>query len=216
MGQKIFRQIARFLLPILFRLLTRWKVSGRENLPAGGPLLVVFNHLAHLDAPLLLASLPWLMEGIALSDLGRVPVTGQLLRLYGVIWVHRDEYDRELLHRTLAVLADGGVLALAPESRMSVTGALERGRTGAAYLALKSGAPVLPIAITGTEKMYSEWRRLHRPRINVTIGQPFHLPPVELKGAGRHEALRQAADEIMVHIARLLPPEYRGVYAAMV
>jgi 1-acyl-sn-glycerol-3-phosphate acyltransferase len=216
MAQKIFRQIAHFLLPILFRLLTRWEVSGRENLPKGGPLLVTFNHLAHLDAPLLLASLPWLMEGIALSDLGQVPVTGQLLRLYGVIWVHRDEYDRGLLRRALAVLAEGKVLALAPEARMSVTGALERARTGAAYLTLKSGAPVLPIAITGTEKIYGEWRRWHRPRVTVTIGQAFHLPLVELKGAGRHEALRQAADEIMIHIARLLPPEYCGVYAAMV
>ena len=216
MGQKIFRQVARFLLPILFRLLTRWQVSGRGNLPTGGPLLVVFNHLAHLDAPLLLASLPWLMEGIALSDLGRVPVTGQLLRMYGVIWVHRDEYDRELLRRALAVLAAGGVLALAPEARMSVTGALERARTGAAYLALKSGAPVLPIALTGTEKIYGAWRRWQRPRVTVTIGQTFQLLPVELKGAGRHEALRQAADEIMLHIARLLPPEYRGVYEELV
>ncbi len=191
-------------------------MSGRENLPQGGPLIVVANHLAHLDGPLLLASLPWLMEGIALSDLGRVPVTGQLLRLYGVIWVRRDEYDRELLRRALAVLAEGKVLALTPEARMSVTGALERARTGAAYLALKSGAPVLPIAITGTEKIYGAWRRWRRPRVTVTIGQAFHLPPVALKGAGRHEVLRQAADEIMLHIARLLPPEYRGVYAELV
>lgn len=208
----MFRRLARPLLRILLRIFTRWEVSGLENLPQGGPLIVAINHLGHLDAPLVIATLPWPVEAVALSDLFRVPVTGQLLRLYGVIPVHRDQFDRQVIRRALQVLAEGKVLILAPEARMSLTGALERARHGVAYLALRSGAPILPVALTGPEKAYAEWMRLRRPRLTVTIGKPFTLPPYQSKGAARREQLARATDEIMHHIAALLPPEYRGVY----
>jgi len=208
--KKAFRRLARAVLRGFFRLFTRLEVTGLEHVPSGGPLIVVFNHLGHLDGPLIVATMPWPIEGIALSDLYRVPVTGQLLRLYGTIPVHRDEIDRRVIKQALAVLAEGKVLALAPEARMSRTGALEKARGGAAYFALRSGAPVLPVAITGTEKVYSEWRRLRRPRLTVTIGEPFHLP--RFTGRARREQLAKASDEIMHRIAALLPPEYRGVY----
>ncbi len=212
MGRMIFRTLARLLLRLLFRLLTRWEVKGIENLPESGPLVVAFNHLAHLDAPLLVATLPWPLEGIALADLYHVPVTGQFLRLYGAIPVHRDEFDREVIRRGLEVLATGKVLALAPEARMSRTGALERARHGAAYFALRSRAPILPLAITGTERAYSEWKRLRRPRLTVNIGRPFTPPPYESKGEARRRQLEEVTEEIMRRIAELLPPEYRGVY----
>jgi len=141
----VFRRFSRSLLRLLFWLLTRLEVRGLENVPAGGPLLVAFNHLAHLDGPLVIASFPRPAEGIALADLYRVPVTGQLLRFYGTIPVHRDQFDRQVIQRTLQVLAEGKVLALAPEARMSLTGALEEARQGIAYLALRSGTPVLPV-----------------------------------------------------------------------
>ena len=256
MGRMIFRTFARLLLRFLFRLFTKWEVTGMENVPEGfkpsprpahesfmrlwwqvvspqahkelnrkagrqlargevfkgGPLVIAFNHLAHLDALLLAATLPWPLEGIALADLYRVPVTGQFLRLYGTIPVHRDEFDREVVRRGLRVLAEGKVLALAPEARMSRTGALERARHGAAYFALRSGAPILPVAITGTERAYSAWRHLRRPRLIVNIGQPFAPPPYESKGEARRRQLEELTEEIMRRIAELLPPEYRGAY----
>lgn len=195
------------------RILARVDVTGRENLPQGGPLIVVFNHVAHADGPVVIASLPWEVEAISLSDLFRVPVTGQLLRLYGVIPVHRDAYDRELLRRALGLLAEGKVLALAPEARQSPTRALERGREGAAYLALRSGAMLLPIGLTGTETVPSMWKRLRRPHITITIGPPFHLRGPLSHGAGRRAQLESGRDEIMRRIAALLPARYRGVYA---
>jgi len=212
-GRAIFRRFACSLLRLLLRLFTRLEVRGLENVPAGGPLLVAFNHLAHLDAALVLPFLPQPVEGIALADLYRVPITGQLLRLYGTIPVHRDQFDRQVIRRALQVLAEGKVLALAPEARMSLTGALERARQGAAYLALRSGAPVLPVALTGTEKVYAEWKRLRRPQLTVTFGEPFVPPPQAGTPQARRQQVAELTDEIMHRIAALLPPEYRGVYA---
>jgi 1-acyl-sn-glycerol-3-phosphate acyltransferase len=204
--------VFRFVVKVLLRLLARYEVTGQHNLPPGGPLLLVFNHLAWWDAPVAMVALPWKMRAIALKDLRRVPITGQLLALSGAIWVDRGRYDRQALRDALAVLEAGGVLGIAPEGRMSLSGALERGKTGPVFLARKAAVPILPVAITGTEKVLSEWRRFHRPQIGLTIGQVFRLPVWE--GGGSVKEHRQAdADFVMERLAELLPPEYRGVYA---
>jgi len=197
---------------LLLRLFTHLEVTGLENIPQGGPLLAAFNHLAHLDAALVLPFLPQPVEGIALEDLYHVPITGQLLRLYGTIPVHRDQFDRDVIRRALQVLAEGKIMALAPEARMSLTGALERAREGVAYLALRSGAPILPIALTGTEHVPSDLKRLRRPRLTVTVGELIIPPPRASKSQARRQQVAELTDEIMYRIAALLPPEYRGVY----
>jgi cytidylate kinase len=197
----------------LLRLFTRYEVSGQENFPAGGPLLVVFNHIAHLDGLLVVANMPLEVEAITLSDLYDLPVAGHLLRLYGTIPVHRDAYDREVLRLAFGVLAEGKVLALAPEARISPSCTMERGRRGAAYLALRSGAPLLPIGLTGTETVLTDLPRLRRPHLTVNIGAPFHLQGPLARGAERRAQLEAGRDEIMRRIAALLPEKYRGVYA---
>ena len=208
---KMYRFV-KSLIRGLLRVLTHYEVHGEENLPAGGPLLLVFNHLAWWDAPVAMTALPWKMTGIALKDLQRVPITGQVLSLSNAIFVDRGSYDREALRQALALLRGGGVLGIAPEGRMSVTGALERGKTGPVFIARKADVPILPVALTGTEKLLSELRRFRRPHLTVNIGPVFRLPEGG-EYASRKEERQADADFIMLRLAELLPPEYRGVYA---
>jgi len=207
----MFYRLAKPILIVLFKVLTRWEVEGKENLPAGGPLLVVFNHLGHLDPALLMVALPWRITGLAVAGLREVPVTGFLLRLGGAIWVNRGHYDREALRKGLAVLEGGDVLVIAPEGRISVTGALERGKTGPVFLAQRANVPILPIGITGTEDAPEKLKRFRRPHLRVIIGPVFRLPE-RPPGRSRKEQLRANSDFIMRRLAELLPEEYRGVY----
>jgi 1-acyl-sn-glycerol-3-phosphate acyltransferase len=105
------------------------------------------------------------------------------------------------------VLAAGGIVAVAPEGRRSKSGGLQRGRNGVARLAVRTGAPVVPVAIWGQEHAFRSWRRLRRAPVDVRFGAPPSLRSLEAS------APTVVTTRIMVEIARLLPPEYRGAYA---
>lgn len=204
------RAVIRFLLHLLFRI----EISGAEHLnQPGGPLLVVTNHLHWLDPPIVFAILPLRATVFAAEKWGAHPLLGPLFRIIGnAIFVHRGEADRRALRQALAVLKAGGVLGIAPEGTRSRTGTMQRGRGGAAYLASRTGATILPIGISGQEKAFRALFRLHRPVIRVMVGEPFVLPgtPNQAKG----EELDHYTEQIMRRLAELLPPEYRGVYAS--
>lgn len=210
-----FRRFARWTLRALFRLATRLEISGLADVPARGPLVVAFNHLGYSDPVLMIAYLPECPEIIGLADLLEIRGLGAAMRAYGAIPIHRDQFDRAVVERALRVLESGKMLAMAPEARMTRSGALERARLGAAYLAAKANAPVLPVALAGTENeaIFRAWRAGRRPKLTVAFGRPFRLGDVPLAGPGRRDALREAADEIMRRIADMLPARYRGVYA---
>ena len=209
-----WRQAARFLV----RSLTKTEVSGLENFPAQGPALIVVNHLGDADVAVGLAHFPVLPEVLAKAELYDFPLLGKWMDAYGVIWVHRGQPDRRTLRAALQALDEGRIVALAPEGRQSVTGALEEGTGGAAYLALKAGAgrenpiPILPVALTGTENenIYGSLRRLRRGRVTMTIGPIFCL---ELEMDWR-AAIPGGTEAIMRALANLLPEHYRGKYAA--
>jgi 1-acyl-sn-glycerol-3-phosphate acyltransferase len=191
----------------------RATIGGLENFPKQGPAIVVVNHLGDADAVLVMAALPITIEGMGKIELNDHWFVGPIFRAYGIIWVHRGRPDRKALRAALDGLAEGRMVALAPEGRQSVIGGLEDGNEGAAFLALKSGAPIVPIAMTGTENqnIYGHMKRLKRAPVMLLVGKPFMLSPKGEK-ANRQETLREGTRQIMESLADLLPAAYRGKY----
>jgi 1-acyl-sn-glycerol-3-phosphate acyltransferase len=218
-GRRLMRAFLRSLAKLLTFLLLRVRVSGLENFPRRGPAVIVFNHLGDADAVLMMARLPSHSpaEGIGKIELNDHWLVGPVFRAYGIIWVHRGRPDRKALRAALDALAQGRMVALAPEGRQSVIGGLEDGNPGAAFLALKSGAPVVPVGLTGTENsnVFGHLKRWKRAPVSLTVGKPFYLK-VQAEGGETgtksQRAMREATRQIMAAIARLLPEAYRGNY----
>lgn len=206
---RIIRGIIRFLL----RVLSRPEVEGLDLIPDQGPYLLVTNHLHWLDAPVLMAILPHRVCVFAAAKREKHWFFGPLFRSLDAIWVHRGEVDRKALRQALAVLEGGGILGLAPEGTRSQTGAMQQGRSGAAYLAYRAGVRVVPIVATGQEKVCPALLHLRRARIRIAIGPPFEPPPAASAVHASTPEVRAFTKEIMYHMAILLPPEYRGLYA---
>lgn len=212
-ARRAFRLFLRGLTKLLTFLLLRVQVSGLEHFPLYGPAVIVFNHLGDADAILMMATLPHKSpaEGIGKIELNEHWLVGPFFRAYGIIWVHRGQPDRRAMRAALDGLAEGRMVTLAPEGRQSVMGGLEEGTSGAAFLASKSGAPIVPIALTGTEnsRVYGHLKRWRRTPVTLKVGKPFFLP----RQADRQKTIQEGTRLIMETLASLLPESYRGKYA---
>ena len=202
----------RVIARIMFTVLCRVRVKGIENVPADGPLIIVANHLHVLDPPLIGVAIKRKMVFMAKEELFRSRVTGYFIRGFGAFPVRRDGADRKALRQAEEFLAEGLVLGMFPEGKRSPDGQLIPAFAGAALLAARSSAPILPVAITGTETIHLVRSLLKGTRLVVTIGHPFSLPDVDGKLTG--EKLNELTHYIMMRLAELLPPEYRGDYTS--
>lgn len=205
-----FYYVGRVLIRITLFLFTRWQVRGRKNIPSQGPVLVIVNHLNLADPPLVSVSLGRKAVFMAKEELFRSRFSSYFIGSFGAFPVHRGQLDRKALRQADKVLADGLALIMFPEATRSKTTQLQPAFPGSALIALRSGAPILPVAITGTERIKGVTWILHRPRLTVTIGPPFHLPEVNDKVT--KTKLAKLTNIIMGHISELLPAEYRGTY----
>jgi 1-acyl-sn-glycerol-3-phosphate acyltransferase len=209
--RRFFRTCVRLLARLLIALLTNSEVRGLEHAPRGSALYVT-NHLGDADTAVVLSALPFASETLAKIDLlVEFPVLWRLMDWYGVIWLHRGRVDRRALDLAVQTLREGRSLVIAPEGRYTLTGGLERGTGGASLVAMRAGVPVVPLALTGTQNgsVYSSLRRLRRPHLTLTVGEPFRLDDWDEDP----RSLRLATQLIMERIAQLLPDEYRGAYA---
>jgi 1-acyl-sn-glycerol-3-phosphate acyltransferase len=206
--RRVFRFFIQSLVRMILWLFTRRKIAGLEHYPMQGPALIVSNHLGDTDSALGAAYFPNTPVALAGIELINLRIFGKIIDWYGVIWIHRGQPDRRALRAALKGLQEGRVIAIAPEGRESVTGALEEGVGGAAYLALKTGAPLIPVAFTGTEnwRVYGNMKKLRRTDVSMKIGPKFYLET----GPDRKEAVQRGTETIMYKIADLLPKEYRG------
>jgi 1-acyl-sn-glycerol-3-phosphate acyltransferase len=199
----------RWIIVLLCKLLVRMDVEGREIFPESGPLLVVSNHLHILDAPMGLIFIPRRMATFVKSKYKKPPFNWLIACMGDVIYASKA--DHRALEEGIKILQTGRVLALAPEGTRSLPGGLGKGQAGVALLAIKAPAPILPIAMYGQEQATKYWKRFRRVPIHVRVGQLIELPP----GKASKELLEAYTEHIMISIARLLPPEYRGVYAEL-
>lgn len=214
----LFESLRRVVVPAL-RLLIGLHIEGLEHVPPRGPALVVSNHLHNADPILLVAAYPRPLLWMAKKEVFAVPVISWIARQAGVFPVDRGTPDRGALRHAEYLLDDGLLVGVFPEGTRSTTASLKSVHPGVALIAVRSGAPILPTAIFGTEVLpfngHKGRRPSHgRPRVTVRIGRPFHLPE-RLPGERRPD-LAELTDLIMVEVARLLPPSYRGIYAERV
>ena len=205
-----FYYVARLIVRVLFLLLTRCRVRGKENVPAQGPLVVVANHLNLVDPPLLGLSLGRRVMFMAKEELFRPRLMGYFMVGLGTFPVSRGKSGGQAVRQALGMLANGWALALFPEGMRSRRGQLRSAFPGAALIASRYGAPVLPVGITGTEKIKGVAWLFSRPEIRVNIGPPFYLPPIN--GKLTKQRLAELTDIIMGRITELLPLEYHGYY----
>ncbi len=185
------------------------------SFPRSGPLLVVANHINFLEVPLMVTHLlPRPVTGFAKSENWENPVLRRIFEMWGAIPLRRGEADLSAIRAGIEALEAGRILAVAPEGTRSGDGVLGPAHPGTVTLALRTGAPILPVAYWGHEVFWDNIRRLRRTPFQLEIGRPFALDP----GAERvtRDVRQRMADEIMLQIARLLPAAYHGHYAGRI
>jgi 1-acyl-sn-glycerol-3-phosphate acyltransferase len=201
------------LFRVLYGLFATLEVRGLEHLPPGG-VIITPNHNSRFDPPLIFLTLPQRkMTLFNADDYRRNPFFRWILESVDVIWVNRGATSPATIKAALQALRGGSILGIAPEGTRSPTGALIEGKTGAAFLALAAGVPVVPCAITGAEKLGWAIRRLRRIRLTVTFGPAFQLSKPGERARRDEQHLQEATTEIMCRLAAQLPPAYHGVYA---
>lgn len=209
MKYRTLRSIVRFFM----KLIADIEVNGIEKLPEGN-VIVAANHLGRLDTAALLCILD--REDIIMPVAEKYkdhPLYGAIGRAANAVWLNRFEADYSAFRQILERMKQGGLLVIAPEGTRSKTEALQEAKMGVAFLASKSGYPIMPVAVTGTEDrvILENLKHFRRSKITATAAELMYVNIPQ--GKGREEAMRQITDEIMCQIAVRLPEKYRGVYA---
>ena len=207
-------RILRFLIRVLLRLIANIEIRGKENVPLTGGMILSSNHIGILDIIMV-------YYGIERTDIF-IPVAEKWEKIGWIRWLGKqlnflfiDRYNPDLkaMRKMIALMEEGKCLVIAPEGTRSRVGSLIEGKPGVAFLAARSGFPVIPVAITGTEDevIKANLKKFRRSNITLTGGKKFIIPP--LPKSNRDDALQKYTDEIMCQMAAILPERYRGVYA---
>jgi 1-acyl-sn-glycerol-3-phosphate acyltransferase len=215
------RSVLRRPLMLLMRLLFGFRVKGRENLPKHEPFILISNHLHNLDPLLLQIALPRNCHYFTKREAFEYPVIRNIAKWAGGFPVDRGNADRWAIRRAEAALAQGIAVGIYPEGTRSTTMGLQKGFAGAGLIALRSGVRIVPSVITGSERMPFNGKKgklnagMARPDpghkgVLIEFGAPFSLPK-EIDG--KRLSSEQATDLMMVSLAKMLPPGYRGIYA---
>jgi len=193
--------------------LSELEIIGAENIPDHGPLIVVANHFSFLDPVMMVALAPWPMEFLGGFKMPNAPrVVTWIPKVWGYFPVFRGTGSRLALKAAEAVLNQNGVLGIYPEASSHVA-YLRPARPGTAFLAARTGASILPMGFDGLPKLFPRLRQARRAKVTVRIGKPFGPYSVTGRGRERRRQLDAIGDDIMQHIAELIPEDKRGAYS---
>lgn len=196
----------------VIRILCEVDDSQLSRIPDQGPLILVANHVNFLDVPLIYTHLlPRPITGLAKTETWDNPYLRPLFNMWGAIPLQRGEADINAMRLGLEALQANKILAIAPEGTRSQTGCLQQGKPGMVMLALKSGAPLLPVVFYGGETFSQNMMKFQRTNFKIVVGYPFHINTRGIKVT--KEIRQEITDEIMYQLAVLLPPNYRGYYS---
>ena len=207
MKRKTLQSIVKFVLPKVSKI----EYYGLEYMPETGGVIVTTNHLSRMDIPFLFVT-PGRDDFTALVT-DKYKSYAFFRWFIGVaegIWIDRTKADFTALKHSLAALREGKVLGISPEGTRSESGELLQGKAGTALIAVKSGMPIVPVALWGTEDAFPKIFRFQRPRMVMRYGPAYTLPDIDREN--RDESLEKAVTEIMCRIAVLLPEAYHGFY----
>ena len=207
------RRFLRWLSRLTLKTLTRFEVTGQENIPSDGPFLVVGNHFDFADPVAVIAALPFPLEFFAGTHRPAAPTIARWIpEVWKIYPVVRGTSSRYALKAAEYVMAQNGVLGIFPEGGAWAQ-VLRSARPGTAYVATRTGVPILPIGITGMTDIFPALRQGKRTRLTIRIGRPFGPFSINGRGRERREQLDAIGHEIMQQIAALLPLEKQGLYS---
>jgi 1-acyl-sn-glycerol-3-phosphate acyltransferase len=208
--RKPITRVIAFIVRTVFRLLGGYRASGMENIPATGGCILAPNHLSWADPPSIGLSVPrdcWFMAN---DFLFRVPVLGFYMRNAGAFPVRRGTTDREAIRKAEEVLQAGDLLCVFPEGGTTITGRQVPFEGGVALLALRNNVPVVPVAITGSDRVLprrNSYPRYARGGITATFGKPIHPDEID-PTLPKRERMDRLTERLYDTIASMLPPEY--------
>ena len=206
------RDTLQRIMYYLFDHITVTRFEGIENIPEKGGVIVATNHMSRMDIPLLFVN-PVRKDITALvaDKYVNFPGISWFAKVAGAIYIDRDRADFGAFREAQKLIKSGIAMGIAPEGTRSKVSELLEGKAGTVLLAIRTGAPIIPVGLAGTEDSFKRLFTFRKPRMVARFGKPIIIN--EIPRENRDEALQKAADEIMCRIAALLPERYHGFYA---
>ena len=199
------------IVRFLYKHLAHVIIENEDQVPAEGPCIITLNHNSRIDFPAMIDIKRYNdIYAVAADKYKTFPIFGTMIDSADMIWIDRSKADFAAMKRMMAVLKEGKLLVLAPEGTRSRNGQLLQAKEGVVLLASKTRAPIVSLSITGTEAFMQDFLHFRKPVITLRFGPAYALPAIDPDN--REESLRAAADEVMCHIAAMLPERYRGYY----
>ncbi len=210
-------QFVRFLIrkfiAALFRIFTKIEIEGLENIPDEGPILIVPNHFDFADSAAIVQAIPHPIEFIAGFNMPHAPaLVRKFPHAYKVYPAHRGTASAVAMNAAKAIMRQKGFLCIFPEAG-SWAAVLRPARPGAAFIAVNTGARLLPVGIDGVIDILPSLKKFRRPKVTIKFGEPFGPFKAEGRGRARRDRLDEIGNEIMLKIAELLPPHLHGVFS---